>query len=278
MSPGDVGALVIALREGVEMTLIAGIVLAYLTQIGARRAHRWVWLAVGAAAVVSLGFLAVLNALDAEFTGATEQVFEGATMFLAAGFLTWMIFWMLRQSRHLKGELQRGIQDALSRGGAAWGIFALVFFAVVREGVETALLLFAAPGEGKLLGTVLGLAIALAIGVLIYAFGRRINLGTFFRITGTVLVLFAAGLVTHGVHEFVEAGLIGGGPQLFDLSGPLPDREGAGAILRSLFGYSADPTLLEGIAYVAYYVVALVLWKSRLIRRDPAKRPIARSA
>jgi len=278
MSSGDLGALIIALREGVEMSIITGIVLAYLTQVGARRAHRWVWLGAGAAAAVSIGFLAVLIALDAKFQGATEQVFEGVAMFLAAGFLTWMIFWMLRQSRHLKGELQRGIQEALSRGGAAWGVFALVFFAVVREGVETALLLFAAPGEGKLLGTVIGLAIALAIGVLIYAFGRRIDLGTFFRVTGVVLVLFAAGLVTHGVHEFVEAGLVAGGPELFDLSGTLPDGAGAGAILRSLFGYSADPTLLEGIAYVAYYLVALVLWKSRLIRRDPAKRPIARSA
>ena len=260
------------------MTLIAGIVLAYLTQIGAQRAHRWVWLGAGAAALVSLGFLSILNVLDAEFTGATEQIFEGVAMLLAAGFLTWMIFWMLRRSRHLKGELQRGIQEVLARGGAAWGIFALVFFAVVREGVETALLLFAAPGQGKLVGTLVGLAGALAIGVLIYAFGRRIDLATFFRATGIVLVLFAAGLVTHGVHEFVEAGVISGGPELFDLSATLPDTDGAGAILRSLFGYSADPTLLEGIAYVGYYLVALVLWKSRLIRRDPAKRPIARSA
>lgn len=278
MSSGDLGALVIALREGVEMAIITGIVLAYLTQIGATRAHRWVWLGAGAAALVSLGFLAVLNALNAEFSGATEMIFEGVTMFLAAGFLTWMIFWMLRQSRHLKGELQRGIQEALASGGAAWGIFALVFFAVVREGVETALLLFAAPGEGKLLGTVIGLAIALGIGVLIYAFGRRINLATFFRVTGILLVLFAAGLITHGVHEFVEAGLVSGGPTLFDLSGTLSDKDGAGALLRSLFGYSADPTLLEGVAYVAYYLVALVLWRSRLIRRDPAKRPIATSA
>lgn len=278
MSSGDLGALVIALREGVEMTLIAGIVLAYLTQIGAQRAHRWVWLGAAAAALVSLGFLGILNVLDAEFQGPTEQVFEGVAMLLAAGFLTWMIFWMLRRSRHLKGELQRGIQEVLARGGAAWGIFALVFFAVVREGVETALLLFAAPGQGKLLGTLVGLTIALGIGVLIYAFGRRINLATFFRVTGIVLVLFAAGLVTHGVHEFVEAGVIAGGPELFDLSATLPDTDGPGAILRSLFGYSADPTFLEGAAYVAYYLVAVVLWKSRLIRRDPAKRPIARSA
>jgi high-affinity iron transporter len=278
MSAGNLSALVIALREGLEMTLIAGIVLAYLTQVGARRAHRWVWLGTAAAAAVSLGFLATLNALNAEFEGRTEQIFEGVTMLLAAGFLTWMIFWMLRQARYLKGELQRAVQETLAAGGAAWGIGFLVFFAVVREGVETALLLFAAPGEGKLLGSVLGLAVAIAIGVLIYAFGRRIDLRTFFKVTGVLLVFFAAGLVTHGAHEFVEAGVIGGGPMLFDLTPTLPDSHGAGAMLRSLFGYSADPTLLEGLAYVGYFLLAFVLWRTGIIGRIAAPRIAAKSA
>jgi len=278
MSAGNLSALVIALREGIEMTLIAGIVLAYLTQLGARRAHRWVWLGIGAAAAVSVGFLGLLNVLNAEFTGATEQIFEGVTMLLAAGFLTWMIFWMLRQARYLKGELHRAVLETLAAGGAAWGIFLLVFFAVVREGVETALLLFAAPGEGKLLGSVLGLAAAIAVGVLIYAFGRRIDLRTFFKVTGVLLVFFAAGLVTHGVHEFVEAGVISGGPVLFDLTGTLPDSDGAGAMLRSLVGYSADPTLVEGIAYAGYFILAVVLWRSGIIGRIAAPRVAAKSA
>ncbi len=277
MAAGDLSALVIALREGTEMTLIVGIVLAYLSQIGARRAWRWVWAGVAAAAAISLVFLGVLNALDAEFEGATEAIFEGVTMLLAAAFLTWMIFWMLRQARHLKGELQRAVEDALSAGAAAWGIFLLVFFAVVREGVETALLLFAAPGEGKLFGALVGLATAATIGLLIYAFGRRIDLRTFFRVTGVALVLFAAGLVTHGVHEFVEAGVLAGGPELFDLSGLLPDDAGLGAILRSLFGYSADPTLIEGLAYAAYFAVALVLWRTGVIGRIAAPRPAVES-
>jgi high-affinity iron transporter len=278
MSAGNLSALVIALREGIEMTLIAGIVLAYLTQLGARRAHRWVWLGIGAAAAVSVGFLGLLNVLNAEFTGATEQIFEGVTMLLAAGFLTWMIFWMLRQARYLKGELHRAVQETLAAGGAAWGIFLLVFFAVVREGVETALLLFAAPGGGKLLGSVLGLAAAIAVGVLIYAFGRRIDLRTFFKVTGVLLVFFAAGLVTHGVHEFVEAGVISGGPVVFDLTGTLPDSDGAGAMLRSLVGYSADPTLVEGIAYAGYFILAVVLWRSGIIGRIAAPRVAAKSA
>ena len=272
MSSGDAGAFVIALREGIEMTLIAGIVLAYLSQIGARRAHRWVWLGIGGATIVSLAFLWILNVLEAEFEGPTEALFEGATMLLAAAFLTWMIFWMLRQARYMKSDLHRAVQQTLAAGGAAWGIFFLVFFAVVREGVETALLLFSAPGQGKLLGSVLGLGTAIAIGVAIYVFGRSIDLRTFFRVTGVVLVLFAAGLVTHAVHEFVEGGFIAGGPELFDLSPWLPDDAGAGGLLRTLFGYSADPTLLEGVSYVGYYVLALLLWKTGLIGRIAAAR------
>lgn len=273
MSTGDLGALLITLREGFEMTLVVGIVLAYLAQTGTMRAARWVWAGAGAATAVSLAFLGVLNALDAEFQGATEQIFEGVTMLLAATFLTWMIFWMLRNARTLRSELHRGVENALARGGAAWGLFLLVFFAVVREGVELALLLFAAPGQGKLLGTVIGLAAALGLGVVIYAFGRRIDLRSFFRVTTILLILFAAGLVTHGVHEFVEAGAIAGGPELFDLSGVLPDDEGLGALLRALLGYSADPTLIEGIAYVGYYAAALILWRTGIIGRIAAPKP-----
>src|SRR5690349_11260433 len=266
MSAADISALLIALREGVEMALIVGIVLAYLGNIGARTAQRWVWLGVGAAALVSVGFLGILNLLEREFEGAVEQIYEGTAMLLAAAFLTWMIFWMLQRSRYMKGELQGGVAEALARGGAAWGLFALAFFTVVREGVETALLLFAAPGEGKLLGAVIGFAAAIGIGVLIYAYGRRIELRTFFRVTGTLLVVFAAGLLTHGVHEFVEAGLAGG-PTVFDLSATLPDDAGLGSILRSLLGYSADPTWLEVAVYVAYFVVVWALSKTKLIGR-----------
>jgi high-affinity iron transporter len=271
---GDLSAFVIALREGVEMTLIVGIVLAYLSQIGSGRSGRWVWAGTAAAAGVSLVFLGVLNALSAGFAGTTEAIFEGCAMLLAAAFLTWMIFWMLRASRYVGSELRRGVDAALA-AGAAWGLFFLVFFAVVREGVELALLLFAAPGEGKLAGAALGLAAAIGIGVLIYAFGRRIDLRTFFKVTGALLVLFAAGLVTHATHELVESGLISGGRQLFDLSATLPDDAGIGGLLRTLFGYSADPTAIEGVAYVAYYVAALALWRTRIMDRIAAPRPIA---
>lgn len=268
MSSGDISTLLLTLREGTEMALVVGIVLAYLGQVGARAARRWVWLGVAAAVVVSLGFLGILNALDREFEGATEQVFEGSTMLLAAAFLTWMILWMSRNARTLKGELQRGVTSALDRGSAAGPLFLLVFFAVVREGVELALLLFAAPGEGKLLGTALGMAGAVAIGVLIYAFGRRVDLRTFFRVTTILLVLFAAGLVSHAAHEFAESGLLASveGPVLWSTASVLPDDEGLGAVLRSLFGYADSPHAIEVVSYLGYFVVAWLLSRTPLAR------------
>lgn len=281
MSAGDVSALLIALREGIEMALVVGIVVAYLAQTGTLRAARWVWAGAASAAAVSLGFLGVLNALNAEFEGATEQIFEGVTMVLAAAFLTWMILWMLRNARFLKGELQRGVETALAKGGAAWGLFLLVFFAVVREGVELALLLFAAPGEGKLVGAIVGLAIAAGIGVLIYAFGRAIDLRTFFRVTSILLVLFAAGLVSHAAHEFAETGMLAAveGPKLWSTKALLPDNAGLGSILRALFGYQDEPTVIELVTYVGYFVVVWGIWRSGLAARfTPKPAPTARPA
>jgi len=278
VSAADISALVIALREGIEMTLIVGIVLAYLTQIRARRSHRWVWAGVAAAMAVSLGFLGILNALEKEFEGPTEQIYEGGAMLLAAAFLTWMIFWMLGRARFLRSDLVSGVQHALAdRGSVALGLFAIAFFTVAREGVETALLLFAAPGQGKLFGAVVGFAIAIAIGVAIYHYGRRIDLRTFFRWSGVALIVFAAGLVTHGVHEFVEAGL-SGGPKVFNLGNVLPDDSGVGAVLRTLLGYSADPTVLEVVVYLAYFMLIWALSRTRLIGRTTITTEAPRSA
>jgi high-affinity iron transporter len=163
----------------------------------------------------------------------------------------------------------------LDRGGLAGGLFLLVFFAVVREGVELALLLFAAPGEGKLLGSVVGLSLAVAVGLLIYAFGRRIDLRTFFRVTSIILVLFAAGLVAHAAHELAEAGILAAveGPKLWSTKGILPDDQGIGAILRALFGYQDEPTVIEVVAYVGYFVVVWLLSRTRM-----ATAPIAAGA
>lgn len=282
MSAGDLSALLIALREGVEMALVVGIVLAYLGHTGTMRAARWVWSGVAAAAAVSVGVFLLLLALQAEFEGTTEQLFEGVTMTLAAAFLTWMILWMLGNARYLRAELHRGVEAALARGGAAWGLFLLVFFAVVREGVELVLLLYAAPGEGKLVGTIVGLAIAVGVGVAIYAFGRRIDLRSFFRISSALLILFAAGLLAHAAHEFAEAGLLAAveGPKLWSTKALMPDNSGIGSVLRALLGYQDEPTVLELGTYAGYFVAVWLLWRSGIAGRvtpepAPSARPVA---
>lgn len=267
MSAADLTTFFIMLREGLEASLIVGIVLAYLGQMGALRHARYVWAGVGAAVAVSLGVLGALGAAGAEFEGRTEQIFEGGTMLLATAVLTWMVFWMVRQSRLLTSELQRGVDRALAEG-AGWGLLLLAFFAVVREGVETALLLqaaaFAAAGESTLLGAIVGLGGAIGLGVLMYVFGVRINLRAFFRVTAVILLLFAAGLVSHAAHEFAQAGLVPGLVEhVWDTSGVLNQSEGAGALLRALFGYSHSPSLLEVVVYGAYLGLVLVLSRTR---------------
>jgi high-affinity iron transporter len=255
-------AFLVALREGIEAALIISILLAYLRQIKQTDRQYLVWWGTGLAIVVSVAVGAVIFAAGAEFEGTGEQVFEGLVTLAAVGVLTWMIFWMRRQGARVKSELQDKVDAALMTGGLALG--GLAFVAVVREGIETALFIFAA-AKGtavdsggvweQLLGATLGLAVAAALGVLLYRGGIRMNLRTFFRYTGALLIVVAAGLFAFGVHELQEAGWL---PFLtgtaFDISGSLPDDSGLGGILRAIFGYQANPTWLEVVAWVGYLV------------------------
>jgi high-affinity iron transporter len=255
-------AFLVALREGIEAALIISILLAYLRQIGQTDKQNLIWWGAGLAVVVSVAVGAVIFAAGAEFQGTGEQVFEGLITLTAVGVLTWMIFWMRRQGARVKSELQEKVDAALMTGGLALG--GLAFVAVVREGVETALFIFAA-AKGtavesgavweQLLGATLGLLLAAGLGVLLYRGGIRMNLRTFFRYTGALLIVVAAGLFAFGVHELQEAGWL---PFLtgtaFDVSGTLPDDGGIGGILRAIFGYQANPTWLEVVAWVGYLV------------------------
>lgn len=259
---------VIALREGIEAALIVSIVLAYLKQLGRTDGSRLVWWGTGLAVLLSAATGTVIFSVGADFEGTAEQVFEGLVTFTAVGVLTWMIFWMRRQGARIKSDLQHKVDSALVSGGFA--LSALAFVAVLREGVETALLLFAA-AEGtaveggavaaQLLGFGLGLGLAVVLGVLLYRGGVRMNLRTFFKVTGAILIVVAAGLFAFSMHELQEAGwfpILEG--RAFDLSATLPDDEGIGAILRGLLGYNADPTVFEVLAWVTYLVVVGVLY------------------
>jgi high-affinity iron transporter len=278
-------AFVIALREGIEAALIVSIVLAYLKQLGRSDRSHLVWWGTGLAVALSAILGTIIFSVGAEFEGTAEQVFEGLVTLTAVGVLTWMIFWMRRQGARIKSELQEKVDTALVAGGVA--LAALAFFAVLREGVETALFLFAAAegtaveggGVGaQLVGAALGLVLAVVLGVLLYRGGIRMNLRSFFKVTGVILIVVAAGLFAYSVHELQEAGWF---PFLeahaFDLSATLPDDEGIGAVLRGLVGYNADPGVLEVVAWAAYLVVvgALYLRPTHLL---PSRRVVMDAA
>jgi len=271
VEPGSVIAgLTTGLREGVEAALIVSIILAYLVKTGNRAHFPKIWVGTAAAVVASLVVGVALFATVGGLEEPYEQLFEAGTMILATGVLTWMLFWMRRQARMVKGELQAAVDRVLSQGSAV-GLALLAFTAIIREGVETALFLVGqvtaattnAPGDeiGILVGALIGLAIAALIGWVIYAGARRINYGTFFRLTGLALIFIAAGLLSHAVHELVEIGAINVGTQVaFDLSSALPDDAGLGLFLRALFGYAAAPELITLVVYLAYLLPVLVLY------------------
>lgn len=252
-------AVLLAFREGLEAALIVGIVLGALNKMGARQRQRSVWLGVGLAAWLSFGVAVGLTFIGIELDGIAEQIFEGATMLIAAGVLTWMIFWMQYQGRRMKGELEAEVRQALV-GGAGWGLFGLSFIAVFREGVETALLLtanaFNSSATDTLIGTLIGLALAVGAGWLLFATTVRLNTRQFFRVTSVVLIVFAAGLVAHGIHEFNEAGLIPAVVEhIWNTNRIVPQESQLGSVLTTLFGYNAMPSLTELLGYVTYFVV-----------------------
>ncbi len=270
----------LSLREGLEAALIIGIVLGALTKIRRNDLSPAVWLGTLSAVGVSILTAVLLTTFGMSLEDKAEQIFEGITMLIAAGILTWMIFWMGKQARFLKGELEAGVNKAAASTGRR-AAFWLAFVAVVREGVELALFITAAFFAGDqsqlttniiqtLAGTILGLGTAALLGWTLFATTVRLDLRRFFQVTGILLILFAAGLVAHGVHEFNEVGWIPAIIEhIWDVNVILDENSLVGQLLRTLFGYNGNPSLTEMIAYFAYLVVVSIFW-----RRDntvPAK-------
>jgi high-affinity iron transporter len=269
----------LSLREGIEAALIIGIVLGALRKLNRSEMEPAVWYGAISAVAVSLLTGIVLTAFGMSLEGAAEEIFEGTAMLLAAAVLTWMIFWMNRQARSIKGELEAGVDRATSKGGTR-ALFSLAFLAVVREGIELALFLtaatFASDVQSTLLGTFLGLGAAIFLGWGLFASTRRLNLRRFFQVTGVLLILFAAGLIAHGVHEFNEVGWV---PSLvehvWDVNPIIDENSTLGLMLKALFGYNGNPAFTEVIAYLAYYVA--IFFSLRWINR-PIQTPVMRSA
>jgi high-affinity iron transporter len=271
-------SFILSLREGIEAALIIGIVLASLRQVKRLDLSSALWAGTGSAALASLLTAILFTRLGLELKDPGEAIFEGITMLLAAGILTWMIFWMTRRSVNMKAELESNVLRASQAG--KWSLFSLAFIAVLREGVELALFLtaatFSSSASGTILGGLLGLGTAILLGWSFFASTVKLDLQRFFKVTGFVLLLFAAGLVGRSAGELVLVGwipaLIG---HVWDLGGVISEGSVIGQTLGALFGYSASPSLMQVLVYAAYFVTVLfgILNASRRQRTRPITTP-----
>jgi high-affinity iron transporter len=254
----------ITLREGLEAALIVGIIAAYLTKVGRHDLLRPVILGVAAAAilcvVVGLAVVVSIGRLPLQ----VQATLEGVGAVAAVAVVTWMLFWMRRQGRALKGELETSLAAAIA-SGTVLALVGMAFLAVIREGFETALFLLAVVGSrgdtsAALLGGILGLAVAVGLGWAIFAMGVRVNLRLFFTTTGVLLIFVAGGLVMYAVGEFTEAGLLPATSSVFDLGHTLPESSPLGSLLTGLLGYQSSPSALQSACYLAYLVPVLFLF------------------
>jgi high-affinity iron transporter len=255
----------IGLREGLEASLVVCILIAYLVKTGRREALRPIWGGIALAIALALGFGCVLEFGSQELTFQAQEALGGSLSIVAVGLVTWMVFWMRRTARHLKAELHGKLDAALAMGTGA--LVATAFLAVGREGLETALFVWAsvhAAGDGSprpLIGVALGLASAVLLGWLFYRGAVRINLAKFFTWTGGMLVVVAAGVLAYGVHDLQEADLLPGLTSLaFDISGTIPPDSWYGTLLKGVFNFQPDPTVLQSVVWLLYLVPALALF------------------
>lgn len=262
----------LSLREGLEAALIIGIVLGAVSKIRRNDLASTVWLGALSAIAASVLTAIILTSFGMSLEDPGEAMFEGITMLIAAAILTWMIFWMGKQARFLKSELEAGVNKAVASAGKS-ALFWLAFIAVVREGIELALFIAAAFFAGTtsgvngeiiqtLVGTILGVGTAALLSWTLFATTVRLDLRKFFQVTGFLLILFAAGLIAHGVHEFNEVGWIPSVIEhVWNLDTVVSQSSLLGQLLQTLFGYNSTPSLTEAMAYVAYIVVVTFLWR-----------------
>lgn len=279
----------IGLREGLEATLVVSILVAYLVKTDRRRLLPRVWAGVGVAVLVSVGVTLGLGLQSRQLTFRTQELVGGVLSIVAAAFVTWMIFWMAGAARGMAGEL-RGRVDAAA--DSRWSLAVVAFLAVGREGLETALILWtatrtatgrdlpeAAPVTSTpLMAAVLGIATAVVLGYLVYRGAVRINLTVFFTWTGVLLIFVAAGVLSYGMHDLQEAGVLPGlHAVMFDVTHVLPPDSFSATLLKGFFNFSPATTWVEGLVWLAYVVIVFPLFLVRIRRRQQptAARPSA---
>jgi len=256
----------IMLREGIEASLIVGIVATYLVQTGRRNWLFAVWAGVALAVLLCAAIGLVIAIVNADFPQKQQELFEAVIGLVAVGMLTSMVFWMKQAARSMKVGLHGSIDAALSHGtNHGLALVGLVFFAVAREGLESMVFLLAtfeqSTGHWAAIGAVLGLIGAAIVGFAIYWGGVRINLSRFFRWTAVFILVVAAGLLAGSVRALHEAGLWNSLQQVvFDWSHVLPQDSPLGSFLAGILGYEDTPTLGEVIVYLGFLVVALPIF------------------
>lgn len=266
MVVGIVPGLIVGLREGIEAALVVGIVLAYLTKIGQRPLRRYVYFGTLLAVVASVLAAGIWAVVWGTFSGTGEELFEGVAALLAVVVLTSMILWMMNAAKNIRKHVEQRI-DILVDRRHVMGLASLAFIAVFREGVETVLFMSGLTGTvtpaDVLAGVGIGLLVAAFIGFGLFAASWKINLRRFFQATGLLLIVIAAGLFAFGVHEFQEAGVLPWmGGEVYNLQGVFPDDPSnpTGYILRGLVGYNDNPTQLEVVAYLSYWLLTALLY------------------
>jgi high-affinity iron transporter len=268
----------IGLREGLEAALIVSILIAYLVKSGRRHLLPQIWIGVAIAIAISLGFGAALTFGPKGLTFEAQELIGGLLSIVAVGFVTWMIFWMAKAARTLSGELRSQIDKAAD--AAPWSLAIVALLAVGREGLETALFLWAATQTaaqggasttGPLLGAALGLLVAVVLGYLIYRGALKINLSRFFTWTGAFLIVIAAGVLAYGVHDLQEARFLPGLNNLaFDVSAAIPPTSWYGTLLKGVFNFSPATTVLEATAWLLYFVPTMTIFLYQKRRRTSA--------
>ena len=277
----------LAFREGLEAVLVIVIILLYLKNTDQRFYYKYVFIGSTLAIISSIIFAIVFSALFGGFSGASEQIFEGVAFIISGIFVLTLVLWMSKEGPRMKKHLEKKVENSI-QSGRVLSISILTYIIIIREGIELVLLLTGATSVGSLnqvdviLGSLIGLGISVGLGLLIYLGVKNINLSKFFKVTNVILILFVAGLITYGIHELIEAA-IGAGivsplfQEVWNIKHILPENfpdgnvltpewlEIVGSLLKALFGYNANPALLEVIVYpsilILVGVIALKLWK-----------------
>jgi high-affinity iron transporter len=275
-----ISPIFLAFREGLEATLVVVILLLYLRKTNQKQYNRYIYLGSVLAIFSSILFAIVFSSIYGGFTGLSEEIFEGITFIISGLFIITLVLWVSKEGPKMREHLEDKIEQSINHQ-KVFSILSLTFVIIIREGVELVLLLTGATSIGSIdpfvsiLGSIIGIAISVLIGILTFYGIRTVNLSKFFKVTNIMLIFFAAGLITYGIHEFIEAGVIN--PiinEVWNIKHILPESfpdgnpatpiwlEIIGSLLKALFGYNANPALLEIIVYPSLLIlIGFISWK-----------------